>query len=153
MGSARTGTPHLFSGAIAVAVVAATLVAGRMVSIHLERITIPSTAPELFPLKNQGLAFQRAAARAKDVLPIYGSSELVLPFPQRASKFFYTAPTGFQVSPIGNPGMAVLIIMQKVAALGSDLHGKKLAISLSPVWILTPSGGRRGDGGDFSRML
>jgi D-alanine transfer protein len=153
MGSARTGTPHLFSAAIAVAVVAAALLAGRMVAIHLERITIPSTAPELFPLKNQGLAFQRAAARAKDVLPIYGSSELVLPFPQRASKFFCTAPTGFQVSPIGNPGMAVLIIMQKVAALGSDLHGKKLAISLSPVWILTPSGGRRVYEGNFSRML
>jgi len=153
MGSARTGTPHLFSGAIAVAVVATTLLAGRMVAIHLERITIPSTAPELFPLKNQGVAFQRAAARAKNVLPIYGSSELVLPFPQRASKFFCTAPTGFQVSPVGNPGIAALIIMQKVAALGPDLHGKKLAISLSPIWFLTPNPSPRAYEGNFSLML
>jgi D-alanine transfer protein len=153
MGSARTGTPHLFSSAIAVAIVATTLLAGRIVAVHLERVTIPSTAPELFPLKNQGLAFQRAAARAGDVLPMYGSSELVLPFPQRASNFFRTAPTGFQVSPVGNPGMTVLIITQKVAALGSDLRSKKLAISLSPTWFLTPNLGWRAYEGNFSLML
>ena len=153
MNSARSGKPHLFSGVIAIGVAATILFAGRMIAIHLEHSTLSSTAPELFPLKNQGVAFQRAAARAADVLPLYGSSELVLPQPQKASNFFCTAPTGFQVSPVGNPGMAALTIMQKVAALGSDLDGKKLAISLSPIWFLTPKPNPRAYEANFSLML
>jgi D-alanine transfer protein len=142
----------LFSAVIAVGVAATILFAGWMIAIHLEHNTISLTAPELFPLKNQGVAFQRAAARAADVLPLYGSSELVLPQPQKASNFFRTAPTEFQVSPVGNSGMALLIILQKIAALGSDLHGKKLAISLSPDWFLTPNPRWRAYEGNFSLM-
>jgi D-alanine transfer protein len=119
--------------------------------IRVEDTTLPSTASELFPLKNQGLAFQRAAARARDILPLYGSSELINPpIPERASVFFRTAPTGFQVSPVGKGGMAPLIILQKVGALGSDLRGKKLAISLSPG--LTTNPGRKAYVGNFSVM-
>jgi len=55
----------------------------------------------------------------------------------RASEFFRTAPTGFQVSPVGKPGAMSIIILQKLAALRSDLRGKKIAISLSPTWFLT----------------
>jgi D-alanine transfer protein len=46
--------------------------------------------------------------------------------------------------------MPPLIISQKVAALGSDLRGKKLAISLSPG--LTAHPGRRAYEGNFSLM-
>jgi D-alanine transfer protein len=135
---ARAGMRHLFSGVIAFGLAAALLVAGGMVVIHLEHITLPSTAPELFPLKNQGLAFQRAAARASAVLPLYGSSELIFPaVPENASKFFRTAPTGFQISPVGHGGTTSLIVLQKVGALGSDLRGKKLAISVEPGWFLS----------------
>src|SRR5438128_1293184 len=134
---AKKVMPHLFSGLIAFGLAASVLFAGGMVVIHLEYTTLPSTAPELFPLKNQGLAFQRAAARAMDVLPLYGSSELIFPpIPEKADNFFRTAPTGFQVSPVGHGGTTLLIILQKVGALGSDLRGKKLAISLSPGWFL-----------------
>jgi hypothetical protein len=59
--SGKKGMPHLFSGLIASGLATAVLFAGRMVAIHLEHATVSSTAPELFPLKNQGLAFQRAA--------------------------------------------------------------------------------------------
>lgn len=135
----RQGMPHLFSGLIASCLVAAVLVGADIVAVHLEQATILSTAPELFSLKNQGLAFQRAAARAADVLPFYGSSELTaVRVPERANIFFRTAPTGFQVSPIGKGGANSLIMLQKIAALGSDLRGKKVAISLSPGWLLTP---------------
>lgn len=131
--------PHLFSGLIASCLIAAVLVATEMVAVHLERATIRSTAPELFSLKNQGLAFQRAAARAAYVLPFYGSSELTaVRVPERAHIFFRTAPTGFQVSAVGKGGANSLIILQKIAALGSDLRGKKVAVSLSPGWLLTP---------------
>jgi D-alanine transfer protein len=135
----RQGMPHLFSALVACCLVAAGLVGTEMLAVHLERATILSTAPELFSLKNQGLAFQRAAARAANVLPLYGSSELTaVPVPERAKIFFRKAPTGFQVSPVGKGGANSLIMLQKIGALGSDLRGKKVAISLSPGWLLTP---------------
>jgi D-alanine transfer protein len=154
MASARIdqGIPHLFSGLIASGLVAAVLLAGEVVAVHREHTTILSTAPELFPLKNQGLAFQGAAAHAPNVLPLYGSSELTaLPVPERANVFFRTAPTGFQVSPVGAGGMPPLIILQKVGALGSALRGKKLAISLSPNLTAHPAG-RKAYEGNFSLM-
>lgn len=152
MGSARTATPHLFSATIAVAVIAATLLVGRMVAIHLERRAIAWTAPQLFQLKNQGIAFQRTAARSPSVLPLYGSSELVVGVPDRANRFFLKAPTGFQVSPVGAVGSTSLILLQKIGALGSDLHGRKVAVSLSPVWFLMPSTRADWYGGNFSLL-
>src|SRR5207247_3841319 len=115
--------------------------------------TLPSTAPDLFLLKNQGLAFQRAAARAVNVLPIYGSSELLVPaVPEKGNNFFRTAPTGFQLSPVGGGGANPLIMLQKVGALGSALRGKRLAFSLSPGWFCTAKPGTQGYKGNFSHM-
>jgi D-alanine transfer protein len=145
--------PHLFAGLIALGVAGTILFAAGMAVIHLERSTIPSTAPDLFLLKNQGLAFQRAAAHAPNVLPIYGSSELLVPAaPERGNIFFRTAPTGFQLSPVGGGGTTPLIMSQKVAALSSDLRGKELAISLSPGWFFAAKPGWRGYTGNFSLM-
>jgi D-alanine transfer protein len=145
---------HLFSGLVACSLTVAILLGAGMVAVHFEHATILATAPEQFPLKKQGLAFQRAAARAANVLPLYGSSELVTPpISERASIFFSTAPTGFQVSPVGAGGANSLNMSQKIAALGSDLRGKKLAISLSPGWLLSSKPGwRRGYEGSFSPM-
>ncbi len=143
--------PHLFAAVIACGLVVAVLFGTRMVAVHREHATVLSTAPELFPLKNQGLAFQRAAACAPNVLPLYASSELTaLHVPERANIFFRTAPTGFQVSPVGAGGMAPLNILQRVGALGSDLRGKRLAISLSPG--LTTNPGCKSYAGNFSLM-
>jgi len=156
MGSAqgRHGMPHLFAGLISSGLVAAVLFGGQMAALRLEHTTIVATAPELFPLKKQGLAFQRAAAQAPNVLPLYGSSELTAVLaPERAHVFFRTAPTGFQVSPVGAGGANTLSMLQKVAALGSDLRGKKIAISLSPGWFLNPTAGWwEGYKGNFSQM-
>src|SRR5260370_19265804 len=150
---ARQNTPYLFSGLIACGLAAAALFGGEMVVVHLEHATIHSTAPESFSLKNQGLAFQRAAARAANVFPIYCSSELMVPaVPEKGNNFFRAAPTGFQLSPVGNGGANPLIMLQKVGALGSDLHGKKLAISLSPGWFLTPNPAWNGYKASFSPM-
>jgi D-alanine transfer protein len=136
----RQGIPHLFAGLIASGLVAAVLLGAEVAAVHLEHTTIRASVPELFPLKNQGLAFQRAAARAPYVLPLYGSSELTAVLvPERAHVFFRTAPTGFQVSPVGAGGANSLIMLQKIGALGSDLRGKKVAISLSPGWFVKPS--------------
>ena len=139
MCSARTSTPHLFSAVIAAGVAATILFAGWTAAIHLERRTLGWTAPQQFQLKNQGMVFQRTAARARRVLPLYGSSELIIGVPDRANKFFQNAPTGFQVSAVGTVGATSLIILQKIAALGSDLRGRRLAVSISPVWFLMPA--------------
>jgi len=142
---------HLSAVVIACGLVAAVLFGVRTVAVHCEHATVLSTAPALFPLKNQGLAFQRAAACAPNVLPLYASSELTaLQVPERANIFFRTAPTGFQVSPAGAGGMAPLNILQKVGALGLDLRGKRLAISLSPG--LTTNPGCKSYDGNFSLM-
>jgi D-alanine transfer protein len=144
----------LFAGLIASGLVAAVLLGAEVMAVHLERTTVRASAPELFSLKNQGLAFQRVAARSPYVLPLYGSSELTAVLvPERAHIFFRTAPTGFQVSPVGAGGANSLIMLQKIAALGSDLRGKKVAISLSPGWFLKPGPGwLQGYKGNFSLM-
>jgi D-alanine transfer protein len=139
MGSARIRIPHLFSAVIAVGVAATILMVARMDAIHLEQRALLWTASRRFQLKDQGMVFQRTAARARRVLPLYGSSELIVGVPDRANKFFQNAPTGFQVSPVGTIGTTSLVILQKIAALGSDLRGRRVAISLSPVWFLMPA--------------
>jgi D-alanine transfer protein len=137
--TARSGTPHLVSALIACAIVVGILCGGRLVAIQLERKTVHRIAPRDFFIKNQGLAFERAAARRPDILFLYGSSELIDPIPNRASDFFSSAPTGFQVCPVGKAGTTSLIILQKLGALGSELRGRKVAISLSASSFLTPA--------------
>ena len=137
--TARSLAPHLSGALIACGLTAAILCGGRVLAMHLEERTIHSTAPRDFFIKNQGLAFERAAARAPDILLLYGSSELIDPIPNRASDFFSREPTGFEVCPVGKAGTTSLIILQKLGALGSVLHGRKIAISLSPSSFLTPA--------------
>jgi D-alanine transfer protein len=138
MASTQAGTPHLLAGAIVIGLTALLLSIGRLAVIHLEHENVHTFAPRVFQFKNQGLAFQRAAVSAPDVLPLYGSSELANPVPERAGVFFRSEPTGFQVSPVGKVGSSPLIMLQELAALDGDLHGKKIAISLSAVWFLAP---------------
>ena len=84
---------------------------------------------------------------------IYGTSELSMPAaPERGNIFFRTAPTGFQLSPVGGGGANPLIMLQKVGALGSALRGKRLAFSLSPGWFCTAKPGTKGYKGNFSPM-
>jgi D-alanine transfer protein len=137
--SARPRTPHLVSALIACTTIIAILCGGRLVAIQLERKTVHLIAPKDFFIKNQGLAFERAAAHRPDILLLYGGSELTDPIPNRASDFFSNAPTGFQVCPVGKAGTTSLIILQKLGALGSDLRGRKVAISLSASSFFAPA--------------
>src|SRR5215475_8950707 len=137
--TARSSPLHLISALTACAIVITILCSARMLAIHLEQKTIHRIAPKDFFIKNQGLAFERAAARRPDILLLYGSSELIDPIPNRASDFFARAPTGFQVFPVGKGGATSLIILQKLGALGADLRGRKVAISLSASSFLRPT--------------
>ena len=150
--AARPGIRHLTSALIACTIVIAILCAGRMLAIRLERKTVHSIAPKDFSIKNQGLAFERAAARTPDILLLYGSSELIDPIPNRASDFFASAPTGFEVCPVGKAGVTSLIILQKLGALGAELRGRKVAISLSASAFLTSAVRPDYYAGNFSPM-
>jgi D-alanine transfer protein len=129
------GLPHLCAMLLACGVSLALLLAGRVVAVHHEAKSVAAVVPELFPLKNQGLAFQRLCVQTPGVLALYGSSELLGPPGVRAGDFFRTGPTGFQVSPVGKAGATSLIMLEKLGALGREFHGRKVVISISSSWF------------------
>jgi D-alanine transfer protein len=128
-------TPHLAASFVALCIAAAILGAGVITGRFLERRYIHVLAPILFPQKSQGIALQKLAFHHRDLLPIYGSSELVKPSGNKAADLFRSYPTGFSVFVVGKAGASSLITLQKLAAVGSDLDGKKLAIAVSPSWF------------------
>jgi len=132
-------TPHISAALTALGIVAFLLLSAAIAGSYLERRYVHVLAPILFPEKNQGIALQRIAFGQPDLLPFYGSSELVKPSANKAPDFFRTYPTGFNVFSVGKAGAASLILLQKLAAVGSDLHGKKVAISISPTWFFHES--------------
>jgi D-alanine transfer protein len=103
----------------------------------LEKRYIHALAPEFTAEKLQGMALQKEAFAHKDLLVLYGSSELVKEMPNNASQFFQDYPTGFRVFPVGKSGLASLAVLQKVAAVGDDIEGCKVAYSISPGWFFT----------------
>ena len=115
--------------------VGSALAGGEVYAEHVENRYVHALAPKLFLLKNQGSALQRAAFRQSDLLPLFGSSELLAKDdPYHASNVFETYPTGFTVFPVGDLQTTTLIMVQALAAIGPDLRGKKVAFSLSPYW-------------------
>jgi D-alanine transfer protein len=135
MSAPPTVSIHLRAAGLALLTAGAILGAGVLFALHLEHRYIHGIAPEMFPLKNQGVALQKAAFEQRDLLPLYGSSELVKHIPDKASNFFRRYPTDFSVFPVGKAGTTPLIILQKLAALGPAVRGHKVAISLSPSWF------------------
>ena len=141
-------TPHLAPALTAVILVIVVLVAFGFYARSLEYRSIRALAADeaiierdgkLAPVKNQGIALQQAALETGGLLPIYGSSELNLQAtynrPFHATNLFRDLPTGFTVFPVGKAATTCLIILQKLAAVGPALEGRKVAISLSPDWF------------------
>jgi D-alanine transfer protein len=128
---------HLRCALVAIVLVAGVAVAGVVYAHRLEAQNIHALAPELFQQKMQGSALQAEAFRQPDLLPLYCTSELdSFVGPYTASEFFRTYPTGFTVFSVGRQGMLPLIMLQNLAAVGSDPRGKKLAICASPTFFL-----------------
>ena len=130
-----TKTSNLAAASIALGTVAFILLAAAVAGAYFERRYVHVLAPVLFLQKTQGLELQKVAFAQPDLLPFYGSSELVVSAPNKATDFFQTYPSGFGVFSVGKPGSASLILLQKLAAMGSDLRGKKVAISISPTYF------------------
>jgi D-alanine transfer protein len=111
----------------------------------------------LAPIKNQGTALQQAALDTDGLLPFYGSSEMVLHAaynrPFHATNLFRDQPTGFTVFPMGKAQTTCLIMLQKLAALGPALDGRKIAISVSAAWFFDrPMAWPDGYAGNFSAL-
>ena len=128
-------TPNIAAVLIAIGIVAFILLAAALTGEFVERRYVHVLAPILFPEKSQGIALQRIAFHRSDLLPLYGSSELVRPAANKAANFFRNYPTGFNVFSVGKAGAASLILLQRLGAIGSDLRGKKMVISISPTWF------------------
>lgn len=144
--------PHLAAASIAMGIAAMILLAGAFGGRFLERRYIHQLAPTLFHQKNQGRALQKLAFAQPDLLPFYGSSELVKPAANKAMDFFRTYPTGFQVFAVGKVGATSLITLEKLAAVGSDVRAKKVALSLSPSWFFRQSAPQAFYDGNFSLL-
>jgi D-alanine transfer protein len=108
------------------------LVLGLVWARHLERRHVHDLIADFSDPKLHGVALQKQAFAQDDLLVLYGSSELVKKVPNTASEFFEEYPTGFRVFPVGKAGTTALAVLQKLAAVGKDLRGRKVAISLSP---------------------
>jgi D-alanine transfer protein len=130
----------------------AVLTAGHLYARSLVSREVHAVAPEMFDLKNHGSAFQIAAFRQPDLLPIYGSSDLNVPNQYHASTFFRNYPTGFTVFPVGEVGCTCLSWLQALAAVGPDLRGKKVVFSLSAKWFMTDMVDAFSYAGHFSRL-
>ena len=141
-------TPHLASALAAVILGVVALEAFGFYARSLEYRSITALAAneaiveldgKLNPVKNQGTALQETALDTPGLLPVYGSSELNLlaayTRPFHPTILFRDHPTGFTTFPVGRAETTCLIILQKLAAVGPGLQGRKVAISLSPYWF------------------
>jgi D-alanine transfer protein len=159
-------TPHLAPALTALLLVVFALAACALYARSLESRAITALAAnpaiieregELAPLKDQGTALQQAALETRCLLPIYGSSELTLQAsynrPFHASNLFRDHPTGFTVFPVGKAETTCLIILQKLAAAGPALAGRKVAVSVTPFWFYKRLTARAdGYAGNFSAL-
>lgn len=117
-----------------------------------EQRYLPTLAAENSPVKDLGIAWQKEAFTQRDVLPLYGSSELIKKAPNKASQFFARYPTGFAVSPVGRASCTSLILLEKLAASADEARGRKVVISVSPSWFIAKGANHDGFGGNFSAM-
>lgn len=145
--------PHLVAGAAALMVVILATAGADVYASRLEQRYIHAIAPLQFNQKNRGVAFQRAALREPELLPLYGSSELEhLSNPYHATNFFHEYPTGFTVFPVGDVGATTLIMVESLASLGADARGKQIAFSLSPYWFYQINDYAEEYAGNFSEL-
>jgi D-alanine transfer protein len=94
-------------------------------------------APLNFANNWRGEVVQREMLRHADLLPMYGSSELVVEVPNRASDFFASYPTGFAVAPIGRRGTPPIAMLFQIAAMDRAVTGRRIVVSASGTWFLS----------------
>ena len=123
---------------ILILLIGAAILADRLATSNENRI-VHGLAPLLLAQDEVGTVAQQAAFRQPNLLPVIGSSEMVITnTPYRAFNFFNTYPTGFNVFDIARPGDSSINMAQDVASLGPVLKGKKVVISFAPGMFAQP---------------
>jgi len=120
---------------VALLIGAAVAVGATFWAHRIEGRYVRALAPMHLPYENRSSALHAAALRHPDLLMMFGSSELSSSYAYRAIGLFRTYPTGFEVFPIGRAGTTSLVMLQDVGAIGDALRGKKVVVSLSPIWF------------------
>ncbi len=144
---------HLISAGIAVLVLIGAVLIGDRLASSLENKYVHALAPQELAQTSTGSAIQQAAFRQADLLPVYGSSELLYgDTPYEDSIFFATYPTGFNVIDIAKGGVTSLTLAQSMAALGPELKGRKVVISFTPIMFEFPEVTEYAFAGNFSRL-
>jgi len=129
----RRPAAHLTAAMISLFTLIASLVGFNVYAQSLEARDVNALIPLNLTQMENGEALQRAALRRPDVLMVYGSSELTLvPTPYQANQFFAQYPTGFTVVDVASLGVLSVTLAQELAALGPDLRGKKIVLSIMP---------------------
>lgn len=109
-------------------------------------------ASDISHQRDLGVALARAALRRRDVLPLFGSSELEMNVPDRASEFFRYESDGFTVCPMGRRGASPLLLVEKAVALDQPPASGKAVVLLSQTWFLAPSENLENYAGNFSAL-
>ena len=138
--------------AVAATLIAAAALTGAVVyARQLERRYVHTLGSTNFPQKTLGIALQAEAFRQPDLLPIYGSSEILRHTQYHAGRVFRYYPTGFTVFPVAMAGASPLMFVARIAAIGSTIRGRKIVISVVPSNLYQS---RRSDvyAGNFSRL-
>ena len=100
-----------------------------------------------------GTVVQQAAFRQTDLLPVYGSSEMLGgDNPYGASIFFASYPTGFNVIGIAKGGNTSLNIAQDAGSHWPGIEGKKVVISFTPIIFTAAKVTDYAYAGNFSRL-
>jgi D-alanine transfer protein len=146
-------THRLLAALLAALVIAAVLVGGVLYARSVESRYVHALAPQLERISLIGSALQRVALRQPDLLPVYGSSEVALGVDgYTAPEVFRTYPTGFAPFEVAHVGVTSLTMAETIAALGPDLRGQKVIISVAPTMFFSDKVATDGYRGLFSRL-
>ncbi len=109
------------------------LVYGTFYAHSMEQKYIHAIAPLIISQSSIGSALQQVAFEQPDLLMVYGSSEMFVEnTPFLPSRFFQNYPTGFEVYAVARVNSTSLNIAQDLAAIGPELHGKRVVFSFTP---------------------
>jgi len=149
----KAPTPHLIPALAAILVLVGAI-------FFLDRVTSAQEDQYVYRLAHiqqhqfaVGTVIMQAAIRQPDLLPVFGSSEMLLGASgYRPRNFFSSSPTGFSVIDFSTKGITLLNITQDLAAIGPELRGKKIVVSFTPDNFRVLEVGKDEYAGNFSRM-
>jgi D-alanine transfer protein len=146
--------PHLTAALAALAVIACGLVAVQLYAWQLEQRYVRSLTGAITPWhhKSHSLAIDRLAFSQPDLLPVYGSSELIVGAPHDADELFKDYPTGFRPFEVATSAATPIIMMMRLASMGAALAGRRVVISITPAEFYRPHLEQPSYKANFSRV-